>query len=315
MTQFCVPVAFIIFNRPELTERVFQEIRRLKPQMLLVVADGPRSGKQGEAERCAATRTVIDQVDWPCTVLKNYSDANLGCRGRVSSGLDWVFEQVEEAIVLEDDCLPSPDFFSFCERMLERYRHDQRVMHIGGTNFQAGRKRGDGDYYFSRLTHIWGWATWRRAWRYYDVDLKRFPAFRKMAQIANTVPDQKMQDYWMKHFELIHRNEFDTWDFQWTFAVWHQNGLSVIPNENLISNLGFGSGATHTHDAYNIFAEMQVGSVDSYIAPSCVLPEVAADYFTFETMTKRYYYRTLRFLLDKAIRLTRSMAKGMRYNG
>jgi hypothetical protein len=156
------PIAFFIFNRPDTTARVFEAIRQAQPSKLLVVADGPRSTRPGEAEKCAATRAIIDQVDWECEVLTNYSDVNLGCRHRVSSGLDWVFEQVEEAIILEDDCLPHPTFFRFCEELLEWYRHDHRIVAISGDNFQNGHQSGEFSYYFSRYVHIWGWATWRR---------------------------------------------------------------------------------------------------------------------------------------------------------
>src|SRR5512139_3287315 len=166
--QLKTPVAFIIFNRPDTAERVFAEIAKARPPKLLVVADGPRANRSGEAEKCAATRAIIDRVDWDCEVLTNFSDTNLGCKNRVSSGIDWVFEQVPEAIILEDDCLPHPTFFRFCEELLERYRDDERIGMISGDNFQLGQKRTDASYYFSRYNHIWGWASWRRAWRHYD---------------------------------------------------------------------------------------------------------------------------------------------------
>ncbi|MEW6491011.1 MAG: glycosyltransferase family 2 protein, partial [Cyanobacteriota bacterium] len=161
------PVVFIIFNRPDTTQKVFEAIRQAHPPLLFVIADGPRPNKPGEDQKCAATRAIIDQVDWDCEVLTNYSEINLGCERRVSSGLNWVFDTVEEAIILEDDCLPHPTFFSFCEELLDYYRNDQRVMVITGQNVQFGRKRTDYTYYFSRYNHCWGWASWRRAWRSY----------------------------------------------------------------------------------------------------------------------------------------------------
>ena len=161
------PVAFLIYRRPDLTARVFEAIARAKPPVLLVVADGPKDA--GEEARCAAAREVIEKVDWPCEVRRNYSDANLGCRERVATGLDWVFRQVEEAILLEDDCLPSPDFFAFCEAMLERFRNDDRVGHVSGSNSDRGRASRETSYYFSRYSTIWVWATWRRAWKDYDA--------------------------------------------------------------------------------------------------------------------------------------------------
>lgn len=157
--QLTTPVAFIIFNRPDTTEKVFAEIAKAKPPKLLVIGDGPRVSRQGEAEKVAAARSIIQCVDWDCEVQTNFSDVNLGCKRRVSSGIDWVFEQVEEAIILEDDCLPDPTFFRFCEELLARYRHDQRIGMISGDNFQFGSRRNDDSYYFSKYVHIWGWAT------------------------------------------------------------------------------------------------------------------------------------------------------------
>ena len=172
------PVAFLVFNRPHTTDKVFSEIAAANPRKLLIVADGPRPDQPGEAERCVAVRAIVDRVDWDCEVLTNYSDINLGCKARISSGLDWVFDTVEEAIVLEDDCLPHPSFFRFCEELLVKYRDDERIAQIGGVNFQSGRRRTNYSYYFSRYAHIWGWATWRRAWRHYDVALKAWPLIR-----------------------------------------------------------------------------------------------------------------------------------------
>jgi hypothetical protein len=187
--QIKTPVAFLVFNCPDTTIRVFEEIRCARPPKLLVVADGPRADRPGEADKCQAVRAVIETVDWPCEVLKNYSDVNLGCKIRVSSGLDWVFEQVEEAIILEGDCLPHPTFFRFCEELLETYRDDERIGMISGDNFQFGRKRGDASYYFSRYNHIWGWASWRRAWQHYDRNMAIWPKFR--------------DDHWLNGFGLL----------------------------------------------------------------------------------------------------------------
>jgi hypothetical protein len=176
--QLRTPVAFIIFNCPETTDRVFEQIAKAKPSKLLVIADGPRENSPGEAERCAAVRSIIDNVDWDCEVLTNYSDVNLGCKRRIASGLDWVFDTVEEAIILEDDCLPDPTFFRFCDELLEKYRDDERITMISGDNFQFDRKKTDSSYYFSRDPHIWRWASWRHVWKNYDVDMQLWPEIR-----------------------------------------------------------------------------------------------------------------------------------------
>lgn len=167
------PIALIIFNRPDLTIRVFSKIARAKPKTLFVIADGPRSDHPGDIKKCAEARSIIESVDWDCTVHKNYSDINLGCGRRLASGISWVFEKVEEAIILEDDCLPHPTFFRFCKELLERYRDDERIMQINGQNFQHKSMRTSYSYLFSYSNNCWGWATWRRAWQHFDMEMRR----------------------------------------------------------------------------------------------------------------------------------------------
>jgi hypothetical protein len=244
---FSVPIAFIIFNRPEVTLRTFSEIAKIKPKKLLVIGDGPRKSVTGEAERVQKTRAIIERVDWNCEVITNYSEVNMGCKRRVSTGLDWVFSQVNEAIILEDDCLPNQSFFMFSQEMLEKYRNCPEIGMISGINFQKGAQRGDADYYFSKYMHIWGWATWSDRWRKcYDVDMKEWPEFSKSSEYAALTVSAGNGRYWSNIFNRVYRGEIDTWDYQWVFANWLRNRLCIIPNFNLISNIGFGAGATHT---------------------------------------------------------------------
>ena len=241
------PVALIIFNRPDTTERVFEEIRRARPPKLLVVADGPRADMPGEAERCTAARAIIDGVDWDCEVLTNYSDVNLGCKLRPTTGLDWVFDTVPEAIIFEDDCLPDPTFFRFCDELLEKYRDDSRVAMISGNNFQYGRRRTPYSYYFSRYTHTWGWASWSRAWRNFDATIGQWPEIRDGGWLEDILGCPGPARYWTDIFERVYMGELvDVWDYQWLLACWAQGALTVLPNVNLISNIGFDERATHT---------------------------------------------------------------------
>ena len=245
--QLKTPVAFIIFNRPDTTERVFAEIARARPPKLLVVGDGARANRDGEAVKVAATRDIINRVDWPCEVLTNFSEVNLGCKVRVSSGLDWVFEQVPEAIILEDDCLPHPTFFRFCEELLERYRNDQRVGMISGDNFQFGHRLNDDSYYFSNINHIWGWASWRSRWQNdYDVDLKHWPKMRDEGRVADWFGSATEQDFFIDTFANVYQGKIDTWDYQLNFCNRLNGRIAAMPNVNMISNIGFGVDATHT---------------------------------------------------------------------
>jgi hypothetical protein len=303
------PVAFLIFNRPETTARVFSEIARAKPPKLLVIADGPRDGREGEAEKCMAARAIIERVDWDCEVLTNYSDVNMGCKRRVSSGLSWVFEEVEEAIVLEDDCLPHPSFFPFCEELLERYRADERVMAISGDNFQFGLRRTPYSYYYTRYVHIWGWASWRRAWRHYDVSMKLWSELRATDWLAYIMGQEDMAAYWREIFELVYEGRIDTWDYQWVFACWAQNALTVSPEVNLISNIGFGDEATHTHagGSDNRMANLPTVQMDFPLQhPPYMMRHNDADRFTFEELMSpssahRSFYRRLRGKLSTMI--------------
>jgi hypothetical protein len=232
------PVAFIIFNRPDVTALVFEKIRTARPPKLLVVADGPRQGHPGEAEKCDLTRAIIEKVDWPCEVIKNYSDTNLGCGMRVSSGLDWVFQTVEEAIVLEDDCLPHQDFFYFCEELLKKYRYDDGIMSIGGTNFLKGIKRGEASYYFSSHFHVWGWASWRRAWSKYDYNTQNMTEDRLTGILNKRFISSGEKRLYKNIYNRMRLGKVDTWDFQWFFAHLFSDGLTIIPNVNLVSNIG-----------------------------------------------------------------------------
>jgi hypothetical protein len=241
------PVALIIFNRPETTRRVFAEIRRVRPPKLFIIADGPRSNLPGDADKVAATRSIVEEVDWNCQVLKNYSDINLGCKNRVSSGIDWVFSVVERAILLEDDCLPHPTFFRYCEELLDEYAADDTVMHISGNNFQFGYEFGEGSYYYSRYPHVWGWATWRRAWERYDVGMRKWSDPEIREALLGKFNTQAEKRFWSTMWNGVQDGEIDTWDFQWVFACMSHNAFSIVPNVNLVSNIGFGKNSTHTN--------------------------------------------------------------------
>ncbi len=194
------PIAFCIFNRPELTRRVFGAIARQKPRRLLVVADGPRLDHPTDADRVREARSVLAQINWPCELQTNFAETNLGCRRRMASGITWAFEQAEELIILEDDCLPDDSFFAYCEELLDRYRHEPQVMMISGNNFQP-QVRTNHSYYFSRYTHIWGWASWRRAWNSYDLDMKTWPHDRSSRSLAEAFEDLDEYEHWQSIFD------------------------------------------------------------------------------------------------------------------
>lgn len=277
--SFDVPILFIVFNRPDTTRLVFEEIKKIRPTQVYIAGDAAREHKTGENEAVEQVREFLRvSIDWPCDVKTLYHEQNVGCRKAVSSAVTWFFEHVDEGIILEDDCVPDQTFFSFCKTMLETYRNDERIMHIGGSNFQQGKKRGDASYYFSRYNHIWGWATWRRAWNQYDVDMKDYPEFVESQKIKTIWPKKSIQNIWLKKFESVYDKKIDTWDYQWTYAIWKHDGICILPNQNLVSNIGFGSGATHTKRK-DIYADMPRASMPTIVHPNTVEIHTQADEF------------------------------------
>lgn len=281
------PVLFMIFNRPDTTYEVFESIRKIKPKKLFVSADGPRAGKQGEDEKCRLTRDVIKKIDWDCELHTNFSESNLGCKRGVTKGINWFFDNVEEGIILEDDCFADESFFRLCSELLEKYRGNDRVMHIGGVNFQDGVKRGDASYYFSRYCHVWGWATWKRAWSKYDAAMKNFSGEKYDSDIGGIIPDKEIRGHYRKYFELVKNNQLDTWDYQWVWTVWSNDGLSVIPNVNLVRNIGFGEEATHTTDTSSSLSEIATGYIANIIHPENIEADFEADKYTYYRKMKK----------------------------
>ena len=239
-------VAYIIFNRPQHTKETFAAIRSEKPEKLFIIADGPRADHATDAERCHQVREIVKEIDWPCDVYREYAQQNMGLKQRVSSGLDWVFRHVDRTVVLEDDCLPHPDFFLFCNELLDRYERDGRIWVVTGNNFQDGRIRGDFAYYFSKYNHCWGWATWRRAWQHYKGNLPFWPDWKNSVDFTKKMPDRIERRYWTDIFDRVWRNEIDSWAYPWTASVWYHDGLTATPNMNLVTNIGIGPHATHT---------------------------------------------------------------------
>ncbi|WP_343673256.1 hypothetical protein [Chitinophaga sp.] len=278
------PILFLVFNRLDTTSRVLEAIAAAQPARLYVACDGPRSNRN-EDEKVAAVRNWITQhVNWPCEVFTLFREQNLGCKQAVSSAITWFFEQEEEGIVLEDDCLPNESFFRYCDHNLEKYRDDERMMHIGGTNFQDGQQRGDGSYYFSKVCHVWGWASWRRAWKHYDITMSALDQVLERKLLEGIVPQKEYRDRWQDAFVSVKENRVNTWDYQWVFAVWNANGVSITPNVNMISNIGFDEQATHTFDKDSIFANCPTAEIGNIKVPTSSMVDNIADAYVMHGM-------------------------------
>lgn len=291
------PILFLIFNRPDVTFLVFEKIKQIKPKYLFIAADGPRKTVPGEIEMCEKTRSVVAEIDWNCEVKTLFREDNLGCGLGVSSAISWFFEHVEQGIILEDDCLPDMSFFSFCEKLLDYYKNDESVMHISGDNFQLGKKIGKGSYYFSAYTHIWGWATWKRVWNQYDFNMTDLDAF--------LADNKKISDYWINVLTATKEKKIDTWDYQYNYLLLKKKGKAILPNINLIKNIGFNAAATHTKKDLMYYNDQAFGEIKNIVHPKDNNINEKADKFTFDTYfihkdklstRLRYYYKKI---LDK----------------
>lgn len=305
------PILFLVFNRPELTLRIFDRIRQAQPKRLYIAADAPRADRPGEAERCQAVRTIVSKVDWPCSVHHLMRDENLGCKRAVSTAIDWFFENESEGIILEDDCLPHPDFFPYCNELLARYREDERVGVISGTAFGDCRTKGlltgHEDYLFTRYPSIWGWASWRRVWKDYDANINLWRTYRNEISVLTT--NLKLRRKNNQLFDKVINSKIDTWDYQISFLLWSTNRLSICPRFDLIENIGFGPDATHTQFKPFWYGNPNESSLLRLSFP-LVAPEIMAPNYAYQKMIEKIATRSiLRKIVDrlKAYR-DRSMA-------
>ena len=251
--EFNIPVVLIVYRRPDTTKQVLNSLSVLKPVNLWVIADGARKNRSAENDLVAETRSLINGIGWDCDIHKNYSNTNLGLRRRIVSGLNWVYKHENQAIILEDDCVPDQSFYLFCAELLERFRDDQRIMAISGNNFLRGRKRTPYSYYYSRYPHCWGWATWKRAWNKYDDKMDLWPEISNGEWLHDILNhDQRAYRYWRKIFTDVYNEKIDSWAYRWTLSCWVNSGLTILPNTNLVSNIGFQKGATHTVSYRNV---------------------------------------------------------------
>lgn len=280
------PVLFMIFNRPELTRASFERIRRARPPRLYVAADGPRPEQPDDERLCAQARAIATAVDWPCAVQSMFRKRNLGLRAACTSAISWFFQHEPEGVILEDDCLPQPDFFPFCDELLARYRERPEVMLIGGSNYQYGKKHGPASYYFSIYPHIWGWAAWRRTWQLYDLQMQGLERFAK-SRMFELIGHQGAFKAMLRKFMLVKEGIDKNWDFQLVYSIWKQGGLSVIPNVNLVENIGRVEDAAHPWRP-DVADFRRVESLGELGHPQAVERCAAADAFHSEMLATEY---------------------------
>jgi hypothetical protein len=243
--QFNIPIAYFFFNRPEQTNKSFSIIRAQKPKKLMLISDGPRFGNLDDEKKCKECLEIVSQIDWPCDVKTNHSDINLGMKKRNITGLNWAFSFEEELLILEDDNLPINNFFKFIEELAPIYRNNEKIFQITGVNWQDKKIRGSASYYFSKYNNLWGWLTWRRSWKKYDVKISAWPDYKKSNNWKKKCPKNIERYYWEKLFDDYYSSEVNSWAYAWLFAAFYNNGLTVTPNVNLVQNNGLDGDGTH----------------------------------------------------------------------
>ncbi len=304
--MFDAPIALIIFNRPDSVRRSFARIRQARPSKLFIISDAPREQREGEAALVQQSREIAEQVDWQCDVRKIYASTNLGCKRRISSGISEALDEVDRLIIIEDDCVADPSFFTYASTLLDRYADDHRVMSVGGNNFQQGINRTRHSYYFSKYSHCWGWATWRRAWQTFDLKMSAWPQFRDAGHLASYCRNQRESDYWSAIFDRCYAGEIDSWAYPWLLTCWMHHGLATIPRENLVRNIGFGADATHTKDLESQYAQLAEGSLGELTHPASIYRHAVADAFTDDTLFSRQRRSRIKRLVSVLPRLSRA---------
>jgi hypothetical protein len=280
--KFETPVLLIAWRRTDTLLRVINSLRKVAPRKVFLACDGPHPDRPEEDRLVSRVREILlRQIDWPCQVQNKFASRNQGCQRAVGGAVDWFFKYVHEGIILEDDCVPHPDFFAFCSELLEKYRDEKKVGCITGDNFQDGIQRGNASYYFSKYPHCWGWATWRRAWKMYSPSIEFWPEWRKSEEWLTFFNNAKERRFWENLFDKQHAGSIDSWAFPWTASLWHAGSLTVTPQHNLVQNIGFGVAATHTT---NSIQKLSIPTKPHKIIthPEKISPHVPADRHVFK---------------------------------
>lgn len=287
-TRFSTPILLLLFNRSDNASLLIDALRLLQPAVLYVNIDAPRDGNKGDAKEVALCKKLVDKIDWECTIYRLYHEHNLGCKLSIVSGIDWFFEHCEEGIILEDDCIPSLSFFSFCSKMLFKYRFDDRVMQISGSNFVNSNGRHLNTCYFSAINDIWGWATWRRAWSKFSLEMAGLEEFLDQGLLDNYTGNVDISN-WLRFYLIAAKNTTcTTWSSQWTYAMVKNFAFTLVPPKNLVRNIGFiGQGGIHSSfSSFKSYSYFMAEEIDSFDSPQFFTPNRKLDIIRFALIKK-----------------------------
>lgn len=280
------PVLFIIYDRADTTLKVFNSIKRIKPNKLFISSDGPAKRYENEYSNVINLRKeILNLIDWDCEINTFFGEKNLGPRLWIAESINWFFNNVEEGIILEHDCLPDDSFFYYCRELLNKYRHTTQIMHISGANFLFGKCDIKASYYYSKYPFIWGWATWKRAWEKYDLAMADWEKFHRENKFKDILNSKLEEDYWKNVFERVKNGRFNTWDYQWIFSIWKNNSLSINASRNLVSNIGYDEKALNTYNPNSILSQIKPDKIENIVHPAEFKVNKEADRISFE-----YYF-------------------------
>lgn len=286
-----VPVALICFNRPAQTARAMEALRKARPKKLYVIADAARTHVATDEARCAEVRAIATRIDWPCELVTDFAQTNMGCRDRIISGLSKAFEESERLIIIEDDCVPHPDFFRFAQEMLERYAENGRVFSVSGDNFQARTPSTHTSYYFSRIFHCWGWASWRDRWQSIDFSMSQWPRLRDNGWLISTLGTPVAAEHYRHAFDETFHKKNNSWAYRASFASLAGNFVNILPSVNMVTNIGAGEDATHTKDNTGFEGRTAHGLDFPLTHPASMAIDEAADRHTFNSMGGTWRHR------------------------
>jgi hypothetical protein len=259
--MFNKPILFLIFNREEHSSKVFDVIRDIKPRQLYIAADGPRASISGEAKVCKQVReSIINKIDWDCEIHTLFRQSNIGCGLAVSSAISWFFENEEEGIILEDDCLPDKTFFKYCSELLDQHRFNSSISIISGCNFDQNQTNhnSNSSYFYSKIPYTWGWATWKRTWEGYDYNIEKWNKINRRAFLKWLFDEIEFQNFWEKVFNDVYGGQKTTWDYQFFFHCFSQKQLAIVPSVNLVTNIGHDQSATHTFNSESLQSKFPI---------------------------------------------------------
>jgi hypothetical protein len=278
-------ILFLVFNRPLLTQAVFDAIKKSRPSRIFIAADGPRKNNESDAILCKKVRDIVNQVNWECEIKTLFREENLGCRTAITSAIDWFFDHTDAGIILEDDCLPSESFFNFCALTLEKYKSNEKIMQINGSFHLSQFKSFDESYYFSKLNSCWGWATWKRAWEMFDADMIGYEESRDRGEIDKYYENRQISNWMISYLEEANSPSCGIWSTQWSYSILKNNGLCINPTFNLVNNIGFFDAPTSgIHESFSAYSDYMLENFSHIKHPDKIQYDVSNDVLEFKNI-------------------------------